>query len=133
MFAAASGNSCAPQVLIANGRYGKPAVLALFGAESAVLGARQQVTASAAAPPTGTQGRRHSTSTTKRGRTPDTDPKDDQRIYERWKKSGYFRHEDFARKENLPLRKVKNAIERHRKRVAGQRKKSAPDTSSSPC
>jgi hypothetical protein len=108
------------------------AVLALYGAESAMLGARQQVTASAAAPPPSTQGRQHSTSSKKRGRTPDTDPKEDQRIYERWKKSGYNRYEDFARKENLPLRNVKNAIERHRKRVAGQRKKSAPETPSSP-
>ena len=68
----------------------------------------------------------------KRGRPPDTDPKEDQRIYEQFKNSGYKRYEDFALKYKHPLQKVKNAIDRHRHRVPSQRKKSVPETPSSP-
>jgi hypothetical protein len=52
----------------------------------------------------------------KRGRPPDTDPKEDQRIYDSWKASGYTSYEEFERKNGINKIKVKEAVDRERKR-----------------
>ena len=104
--------------------------LALQGVEPSVLGMKQTA-ASDAVLASAPCRRRQANAAKKRGRPTDTDPKEDERISEKWRRSGCSKYEEFARKENYPLRNVKNAVDRHRKREASRRTKSAPEMPSS--
>jgi hypothetical protein len=59
----------------------------------------------------------------RRGRPRDTDPREDQRAAERYQASGIRSIDQYATKEGLDTRKVRCAIERHRKRLARKRNK----------
>ena len=52
-----------------------------------------------------------------RGRRLESDPKEDERIYNAWKTGSYRKYEDLARELGLPKRTVELAIDRHEKRV----------------
>jgi hypothetical protein len=53
----------------------------------------------------------------KRGRQPDTDPKQDQRIAEAWETGQYVDYAGLARELHIDKREVKRAVDRHRKRL----------------
>ena len=57
-----------------------------------------------------------STSKKKRGRPTDTDHAADRRIYDAWKTGQHLTKEDLARALNRPIREIKLALDRERKR-----------------
>jgi hypothetical protein len=59
----------------------------------------------------------------KRGRQPDTDPKADQRVADAWGTGRYRTYEDCARALGVSKKQVKDAIDRHRHRSPGKRRR----------
>jgi hypothetical protein len=53
----------------------------------------------------------------KRGRPTDTDPKADEKIWDAWRTGEYKTYEGLARAFTKPMRDVRAALERHRKRL----------------
>jgi hypothetical protein len=68
-------------------------------------------------PAEGDKGRR------RRGRNPDTDPKADKRVADAWGTRAYRTHEECGRALGMTKKQVKDALDRHRKRPAGKRRK----------
>ncbi len=63
----------------------------------------------------------------KRGRAPDTDAESDRRLWELWKSGRFKDYADLAAQEGIGKLAVKQAVDRHRKRIRGptqRRKKS---------
>jgi hypothetical protein len=60
----------------------------------------------------------------KRGRKPDTDPEADQRVADAWGTGQYKTYEQCGNALEMTKEQVKNAIDRHRHRSAGKRRRS---------
>ena len=70
-----------------------------------------------------TQNDPESTPKGKRGRKQETDPKEDKRIYDGWKASGFRTFAEYATKHGLKVRQVKLAVDRHEKQLAKPKEK----------
>ena len=73
--------------------------------------------------PTATHNESESSPKGTRGRTQETDPKEDKRIYDGWKASGYTKVEEYATKNGFKERDVKLALDRHKKRLQKAKEK----------
>jgi hypothetical protein len=64
----------------------------------------------------------------RRGRKPDTDAKKDQRVAEAWQSGQYKTHEQCGQAIGMTRKQVKHALDRHRKRPGGKRRRTvAPE------
>jgi len=68
-------------------------------------------------PSEGNGGKETGKTPSKRGRPIDTDHKEDKRVYEAWITETYVKYEDLARELGMTRRKIKNIVDRHRKRL----------------
>jgi len=59
----------------------------------------------------------------RRGRKSDTDPKADKRVADAWGTRQYPTYEDCGRELGMTAKEVKAAIDRHRRRSAGKRRR----------